>query len=162
MPLATGNTGTEDQAEVQSTTLTTRTQRLTAGQLRGSIDLQQKARGTGMKRISVHQRTTAGGQDTEATVEEMIVDAGQAQGGAKLMESEGEVQQPWSRIELPLALSGIRMEAQAETLTKDLPTRDQLASAGQQQGRINMQQAEGESDTKRRRVQQPIASGGHC
>ena len=52
------------------------------------------------------------------------------------------------------------MEAQDETLTKDLPTRDQLASAGQQQGRINMQQAEGESDTKRRRVQQLLAAGG--
>ena len=85
---------------------------------------------------------------------------GQRQATVDMQQPAGSTGAKRQRVHQLLAEGGQDDEADATMVNAAGQMRaEQLASAGLRQGKIDMQQAEGGSDTKRRRVQQPTATG---
>ena len=133
MPLTSGGTSTQTQAEVRTTELVSQDQLGCTGQQQSRIDMQQ---------AHVAGQALSG-----------------AEAGAETADTETERER--SSFVLPPAMSsGTCAETQADERTKNLAAGNQRGSTGQWQGTIYMQRAAGGTSAARLRVHHSIAAGG--
>ena len=185
MPLTSGGTSTQTQAEVRTTELVSQDQLGCTGQQQSRIDMQQahvagqalsgaeagaetadteteRERSSFVLPPAMSSGTCAETQPDERTTKLASGDqmgfTGQRQATVDMQQPAGSTGAKRQRVHPLLGEGGQDDEADATMVNAAGQTRaEQLASAGLRQGKIDMQQAEGGSDTKRRRVQQPIA-----